>query len=565
MGHLKNYRSKKRKFTGNQHIIPSKSETVTVDCSDRNTASSSKLQSKKDVSLDESSKINELCGSRIMDIEILVSVFAMLSCSVCFNSKLSLTEDSRFGMCSNFLIKCNNCSFSKGFASSKKMNKSNSLNTLAVFALRLIGKGYTAGKKLFSVLDMPFLSKGTFRQQELKIHQAAYKAVEESMCNAAKEIKDLKCTRKAVVNCGVSVDGTWQKRGYSSLNGCVSCISIDTGKVLDIEIMSQFCRKCSTTSGTPNTVSKQHICRNHTGSASNMETVGVYRIFERSKHLRNLCYTEYYGDGDSKAFNAVRNIYGESSVHKLECIGHIQKRVGTHLRNLKKCTKGLGGKGKLTDRFIDKLQNYYGIAIRSNVGSLQSMQQAVIAAFYHCCSSNKHPMHGQCPDGVDSWCKYKRSKSLSTTYNDKSIGLPESIINIVKPIYMKLCDQKLLKKCLHGKTQNANESFNGVLWNFLPKLHFVELKTLQLGSYIAVLQFNDGAKGILSVLKKLHLQTGSYMLSGLESTDFARISDSKRKSLPQAKTQRKKLVARRKKKCILNEETEGLSYYPGAF
>ena len=36
------------------------------------------------------------------------------------------------------------------------------------------------------------------------------------------------------------------------------------------------------------------------------------------------------------------------------------------LQNLKKKEKRLGGKGKLTDRIIDKLQNYYGIAIRSN-------------------------------------------------------------------------------------------------------------------------------------------------------------------------------------------------------
>ena len=29
----------------------------------------------------------------------------------------------------------------------------------------------------------------------------------------------------------------------------------------------------------------------------------------------------------------------------------------------------MGGKAKLTDRMIDRLQNYYGIAIRSNVGT----------------------------------------------------------------------------------------------------------------------------------------------------------------------------------------------------
>ncbi|GFX90329.1 uncharacterized protein TNCV_3849041 [Trichonephila clavipes] len=156
-------------------------------------------------------------------------------------------------------------------------------------------------------------------------------------------------------------------------------------------------------------VKREHVCSNYKESSGNMEAVGAFRIFERSLSKRDLKYTEYYGDGDSKGFLKVKDIYGENSVTKLECIGHIQKRVGSRLRKLKKNTKGLGGKGKLTDKFIDKLQNYYGIAIRSNVGCLEKMQSAVIAAFFHCCSSNQNPMHGQCPTGKDSWCKYKQA------------------------------------------------------------------------------------------------------------------------------------------------------------
>ncbi|GFU60080.1 uncharacterized protein TNCV_3313001 [Trichonephila clavipes] len=151
-----------------------------------------------------------------------------------------------------------------------------------------------------------------------------------------------------------------------------------------------------------------------------MEAVGAFRIFERSLIKRDLQYTEYYGDGDSKGFLQVKDIYGENSVTKLECIGHIQKRVGSRLRKLKKNTKGLGGKGKLTDKFIDKLQNYYWIAIRSNVGCLEKIQSAVIAAFFHCCSSNQNPMHGQCPTGKDRWCKYKQALSDGKLYVDKT-------------------------------------------------------------------------------------------------------------------------------------------------
>ncbi|GFU92480.1 uncharacterized protein TNCV_4794091 [Trichonephila clavipes] len=43
-------------------------------------------------------------------------------------------------------------------------------------------------------------------------------------------------------NVPVAIDGTWQKRGHTSLNGVVTAVSVDTGKVIDAEILS---RKCS--------------------------------------------------------------------------------------------------------------------------------------------------------------------------------------------------------------------------------------------------------------------------------------------------------------------------------
>ena len=73
------------------------------------------------------------------------------------------------------------------------------------------------------------------------------------------------------------------------------------------------------------------------GSAPSMET-GVKRIFQRSVQKHKLRYTEYYGDGDSKGFSGVENTYIEKElkVVKKECVGHVQKRVGTALRKLKK-------------------------------------------------------------------------------------------------------------------------------------------------------------------------------------------------------------------------------------
>ncbi|GFT44404.1 uncharacterized protein TNCV_5054251 [Trichonephila clavipes] len=240
---------------------------------------------------------------------------------MCTAGSLYLVEDSRFGLSSNFSLHCKNCSFISAFCTSKKLDKMNEFNSRFVYGLRLIGRGVSAGRKLCAVLNLPpFLSKLAFRQQEKKLLSAAISIGEKIMNDAAKGIRQFKKSIHGIVNCGFSVDGTWQRRGFSSLNGCVSAISVDTGKIIDFETLSQFFRKCNSKTKQQN-VKLQ--CNHHKGSSSSMEPVGAYRIFERSEDHRMLRYTDYYGDGDSKAFDAVKDIYGKDSVTKLECIGHI--------------------------------------------------------------------------------------------------------------------------------------------------------------------------------------------------------------------------------------------------
>ena len=52
----------------------------------------------------------------------------------------------------------------------------------------------------------------------------------------------------------------------------------------------------------------------------------------------------------------------------------------------------------------------------------------------------------------------------------------------------------MIQKCLHGKTQNANECFNGMIWERLPKKQYVGLGKLKLGVSDAIANFNYGKK-----------------------------------------------------------------------
>ena len=76
-----------------------------------------------------------------------------------------------------------------------------------------------------------------------------------------------------------------------------------------------------------------------------------------------------------------------------------KKELARLFTSSEKRTKVWVGKGKLTDRTIDRLQNY-GIAIRSNPGNLDAMKKTILASVFHCASSEKNKWHtAYCPEG----------------------------------------------------------------------------------------------------------------------------------------------------------------------
>ena len=83
---------------------------------------------------------------------------------------------------------------------------------------------------------------------------------------------------------------------------------------------------------------------NHTKSSGAMEVAGAIDIFNRSIDKNNLIYYEYLGDDDTSSFKKVvdANPYEKYDIilSNLECKGHVQKLLGTRLRNCVKSHKG---------------------------------------------------------------------------------------------------------------------------------------------------------------------------------------------------------------------------------
>lgn len=182
------------------------------------------------------------------------------------------------------LVVCAACGFERVFDTLRKVGRVNENNVRLVYTMRQLGKGHAGAATFSRVINMPGPPRhSAYDKISPQLSAVAGEMASKSMVDAAVEVRSVVGSAK----CGISGDGTWQKRGHLSLNGCMSAISADTGKVIDVEALSSSCKYCKTKRKlSPESTSYQewkanHIsCHaHHEGSAGSMETVGLHRIF----------------------------------------------------------------------------------------------------------------------------------------------------------------------------------------------------------------------------------------------------------------------------------------------
>ncbi|KAJ8887125.1 hypothetical protein PR048_013340 [Dryococelus australis] len=203
-------------------------------------------------------------------------------------------------------------------------------------------------------------------------------------------------------------------------------------------------------------------------------------------------------------------------------LGNVQKRMGTRLKKLK--TK-LQGK-KLED------------------GKLFGSRGQYFQLF----SSYEDPQRGLCPKGAECWCKYQRAKTKGECYKHSNhVHLPRVVVEEMKSLFRDLSEPELLKKCLHGRTQNPNESVNSVIWNRLPKTTFIRVRTLYFGVWDAVASFNEGNLIMCHMYGRLGFPPGRNCVQAMKRLDGYRIDEAKRmvKNI-EMKARQKRKAAKRK-------------------
>ena len=79
-----------------------------------------------------------------------------------------------------------------------------------------------------------------------RLNNVAKEVANETMKDASEDLlsKSKNPNGDTVIDSAVSCDGSRQKRGYFSLNGVLMVISMDNGKILDVEPMTRTCKSC---------------------------------------------------------------------------------------------------------------------------------------------------------------------------------------------------------------------------------------------------------------------------------------------------------------------------------
>ncbi|GFT06023.1 uncharacterized protein TNCV_1594571 [Trichonephila clavipes] len=227
--------------------------------------------------------------------------------------------------------------------------------------------------------------------------------------------------------------------------------------------------------------------------------------------------------------------------------------------------KTIGGKGRLTDAIISKLTTFYGNAIRANSHNVNEMRQAVWAVWAHTSSRDDEPKHWFCPKGKNSWCKYYVSIH-NNSVNDFSHKntLPKAVSEVIKPVFKDLSHLKLLR-CLGGKTQNANESLNLLIWKYSPKLFGSGINVTKIGTFIAACEYKDGSKNRIDLMRALNLKINKINVLNCVNIDKVRKSTAKRhvsKTSFEARKAKKLKILKQIEQCKL---AEGNVYVAGTF
>lgn len=99
-------------------------------------------------------------------------------------------------------------------------------------------------------MNMPCLNHSAFDSHIRQLVDVVNRCTDDCLKKARAEVEkayseiEQKMDLVKPINIGVSYDGSWQKRGFTSKYGVGCVIEVVTGLVIDYEVISKYCRVC---------------------------------------------------------------------------------------------------------------------------------------------------------------------------------------------------------------------------------------------------------------------------------------------------------------------------------
>ncbi|GFW46246.1 uncharacterized protein TNCV_2813411 [Trichonephila clavipes] len=222
----------RRKYSSNQHKKSKSTEELLLNSVE--SASRRKIKIPDLLKEQDSQNVNI-----IVELDLLSSLMKNLLCSkyCCSSEKIELREDlkSRRGLAVSLEIICHNCGESTSTMSSKISNKCYDVNLRLTYGMRAIGKGGAAARIFCGLMNLPPPPAKFERHNSLFLN--LLKTISEYSMNAA--VHEAVIANDNNSNIAVAVDGTWHKRGYSSLNGVVCVLRLLRTERLSTSKLSQ--------------------------------------------------------------------------------------------------------------------------------------------------------------------------------------------------------------------------------------------------------------------------------------------------------------------------------------
>lgn len=178
------------------------------------------------------------------DYHLMKNLMRAIGAFSCCGTPLTIKEDrsQRRGFVSKLDISCSVCGKSSSIQDPYD-NNDLQVNTRAVLASS--GHGLAGLAEFAGMMGMvPPLTSKHYPEHNMKVLVATRDAADEEMKAAAALLRK-DATEGDVLDVKVTVDATWQRRGHQSLYGVVVVASWETGQVLDIEVLSKYCRECA--------------------------------------------------------------------------------------------------------------------------------------------------------------------------------------------------------------------------------------------------------------------------------------------------------------------------------